>query len=102
MRISWEEQHALDAEHADDPQPGDYWEEMFCGICVVLAVDDGAVTLCRTKKDVDSESWTWDLAKRESMRLLAFSKWLHYQSSGMAHKTWCHVHPQAHTWAVAE
>ncbi len=32
------EQQKLNIERVQNPQPGDYWEEMLIGICVVLEV----------------------------------------------------------------
>jgi hypothetical protein len=89
------EHEALNNEHALNPQPGDYWVEMFCGICIVLSVSPLAVLLCRTKKDVDRYFWAWDLDKTEIMSREEFNRWLRYKSFSMQHKTWCDCVPQA-------
>jgi hypothetical protein len=96
------ERGAINNEHAKNPQPGDYWVEMFCGVCVVLSVSGRYVTLCKTKKDVDRDYWTWDLDQAEIMTRDQFNDWLHYECPELAHKTWCDCSPRAHLWAVEE
>lgn len=100
MKLDWPEIDARNIKHADDPQPGDYWHEMFCGICVVLEAGLFSVTVCKTKKDVDADSWTWDLTKTHTMKRRDFSAWLRYDT--IPDKTWAIVEPEAHKWAVEE
>jgi len=89
---------ALDEQHSSNPEAGDYWEEMLCGACVVLAVSVGMVIFCKTRKELDSNHWQWGLDKKEVLTLDAFKDWLHYKT--MPDKCWCHVHPRAHIGLV--
>lgn len=87
----------MNEKHINDPMPGDYWHEMFTGICVVLAVDENNVTICRKKKDVDRDHWTWDLSEKEVMTRLDFKTWLSY---GTIPGTWADVSRKRHKWAI--
>jgi hypothetical protein len=46
-----------------NPQPGDYWHEMFCPYFVVIRVDGDGILVCDKKLDVDADHWSWDLSK---------------------------------------
>lgn len=87
-------------EHLRNPRPGDYWHEMYVPICVVLEVGTDVVTLCKSTKEVDSGHWTWNLGERAFIARSAFRRWLSYES--IPDKTWCHVLPEQHLWAVDE
>lgn len=63
---------------ANDPQPGNYWHEMFCPICVVVHRLPGYVVVCKKTKDAGEGYQTWDLDKLEMMSLAEFKKWLSY------------------------
>lgn len=97
--MTYEERKRRDREHLFDPKVGDYWNEMFTPICVVLGRVGDSVLVCKTPKDVDGEHWTWDLARVETMTLAAFGAWLSYKGEAMRGKTWCSVEPGAHEWA---
>ena len=89
-----EKQRALDEKHAYDPQPGDYWQEMLCGICIVLERKRSKVVICKEKKDVEPGYWTWDLSKTEKMKLEDFRNWLSY---GTIPGYWASVSAKPHT-----
>jgi hypothetical protein len=86
--------------HAISPEPGDYWDEMCVGICVILEVTDDNVVICKTKKNVDSDHWTWDLSNTTSLSKKEFKKWLEYDT--IPNKFWASVNPRKHIWAVEE
>ena len=92
--------HILNKKHALDPKPGDYWQEMLCAVCVVLAVDNTHVTICKHKKDVDRNHWTWDLAHITTMSRNEFYRWLEYDT--IPNKFWCCAEPEKHKWAIEE
>lgn len=45
----------LDEQHFVSPEPGDFWHEMYAPFFIVLAVDDGSVTICEKTKAVYEE-----------------------------------------------
>lgn len=70
-------ERALSEEHASNPEPGDYWHEMLCPVCVVVSVSEGKVTICKTTKEVDPDHWTWDISKLETMKVEDFKNGYH-------------------------
>lgn len=89
-----------DLKHALNPEPGDYWDEMLVGVCVVLEVTDTHVVICKSKRIVDSDHWTWDLSKKTYLSRQEFKKWLEYDT--MPNNFWASVNPRHHIWAVKE
>lgn len=83
--------------HVADPQPGDYWHEMFVPYVVVLAVDGDNLTVCRKRKDVDKDHWTWDLTQTSSMTKQELRELVTY---GTIPGFVADVVPQSHMWAV--
>lgn len=73
-------------QHAETPEPGDYWTEMLCPVCVVVDVYGNNVIICKTKKNIDVDHWTWDLTKLEMMPKEKFRQWISYGDSGSG--TW--------------
>lgn len=63
------EYDAVNEEHCADPQPGDYWHEMFCPYLVVLLRIGKNVIVCQTRKDFPDGGWTWDMDKPEIITL---------------------------------
>lgn len=90
----------LNLKHRDNPIPGDVWEEIFNLILVVVHVDNEVVVICKSKSDIDKDSWTWDLSKLDTLSRTDFSKYVTYSS--MANKTWCNVLPSRHAWVIDE
>lgn len=97
MRPSFEDQKKLNKYHAENPQPGDYWEEHLVGVCVVLEVTDQRVVYCPAKRPIGDLHWTWDLGTTSSKSREEFDGWLAY---GSIHGYWADVHPREHEWAV--
>lgn len=91
---------ALNKKHLNNPKEGDYWQEMCCGICVVLKVMNNTLIICKTKKEVSTSHWTWDLDNVELISKKKFKEWLTYDT--ISDKTWCDVMPENHKWAVEE
>ena len=89
-----------DIEHANNPVPGDYWQEMLVGTCVILYVTNDLVTYCSTRKSVDIDHWTWDLTKTETKTRKGFKKWLECET--MPNKFWSNVTSKPHDWAVKD
>jgi|PlaIllAssembly_1097288.scaffolds.fasta_scaffold20556_2 hypothetical protein len=99
------------ARRANNPQVGDYWNEMFSPICVVVKTDTtllirprsstpiavGTITICKKTKEVDADSWTWDLSVLETMTVDAFREWLSY---GSIPGYWAMCCGSRHTWVT--
>lgn len=97
------ERHELNNKHKLNPEPGDAWfERLFTGICVVIGTVGTMVILCKTKKDVGGNQWTWDLDKLEMKSKDDFSAYVSYSSASMKDLTWCDVQPGAHMWVVEQ
>lgn len=93
MSSDHEQSHKTNQEHLSNPKVGDYWNEMFAPICVVVGRTQGEVVVCRKIKEVDDNHWTWDLRYIERMSLADFRKKLTYDN-----RTWCNVAPEPHKW----
>lgn len=90
-------QDALNERHASDPQPGDYWHEMFCPVLVIAARFPIGVLVCDTPKDVGDNKWTWNLEKCRVMTVEELRRKLEYNSrKGF----WANVAPRAHGWVA--
>ena len=94
-KIDWEAQNRLNCDHADNPRIGDFWQEHFMPIAVVLGrPTPETVLVCQeTKRHPDRKSLTWDLAKCQVMQVSEFSKMVRY--SGIPDKCWADVDPEA-------
>lgn len=90
----WQERAALSAKHANSPEPGDYWHEMFTPVLVVLDVGERSVVICDKVKAVDEDGWTWDLSQVTAVPKKEFGDRLRYKSDAMKHKTWATVVPR--------
>lgn len=77
-----------------NPRPGDYWEDHLTPAVVVLAVTPRTVVVCRERKDVSPNRWTWDLSKAQTMSRHEFARWLEYDTRP---GTWATVHREAHS-----
>lgn len=78
--VEFNERRQETESRANDPQPGNYWHEMFCPICVVVHRLPNHVVICKKTKDAGEGYQTWDLEKLEMMSLSEFKKWLSYES----------------------
>ena len=83
--------------HCYNPEPGDYWHEMFAPRCVVLAVAAGVVIYCETTRATDDTHWTWNLGHRTAKSKADFAKMLRYDSMDA---TIYNCEPRAHLWAA--
>lgn len=86
----WKEQEAISLEHCECPAVGDYWEDLFCPVALVVEVSDFSVSLLRKRVPVDAGHWTFDTDKVETMSRTEFRRWLSY---GRTPGTWANVHP---------
>lgn len=82
--------------HADSPQPGDYWHEMFSPTCLVIAVSNFSVSLLKSVVEVDKDHWTFDVSKVTTMGRREFRKWLCYET--IPNKTVGDVIPKRKRW----
>jgi hypothetical protein len=88
----------LNLKHANDPQVGDYWNEMFAPC--YLIIDRSRFSVSFLDKQTKSDNgWTWDVANVKTMTIKEFSKMVRYTSEAMNNKTWCDVTPN---WKHAE
>src|SRR3990172_3157522 len=95
-----DDQKQINEQHLFCPEPGDYWHENFVPACVVIEASSEVVTLCNSSKDVDSDRWTWDLSKIQTLAASEFRQWL---SDGYSlPDTWATCEPGAHKWMVDE
>jgi len=78
--------------YAENPEPGDYWNECLSPICVVIEVAGENIRVCRKTMPVDDDHWTWDLRDTE----VAQKSWLiqHAESGDRCL-------PNAHSWAAS-
>lgn len=63
----YEERQLLNKKHIEDPQPGDFWHEMFSPYHVVLAVADNHVIICEKTKPTDAHHYTFDLSETKTI-----------------------------------
>jgi hypothetical protein len=101
-----DEWRAVNDKHSADPQPGDYWHEMFMPVLLVLGRIAGRVLVCDKTKSVTSHTWTWDF-EGEGVKLLTleqFRQRLTYSGiPGYPSDTpgyWADVAPERHIGAV--
>ena len=81
--------------HANNPQVGDYWQEMLQPILLVLKTNKRKkeVTFVQEKVELDTNYWTWDLEKPEVLSFKEFKDKLIYTTD--SENTWCDVWPNA-------
>lgn len=91
-------QEKLNNEHFDNPEPGDYWNEMFCPYFVVLeCLPENKFVICHTRQPIDSHTWTWDLSKTQIVSKEYFNVVKYRSIPGFV----ANVIPEHH-WAVEE
>ena len=94
-----ETQEKWTREHRLNPTVGDYWEDHFCPVMLVLEVTEHYVVVCETKKAEGPKHWTWDLSKTRILSRDEFAKKPLYDKTGtggIGDRCWCHVHPGSH------
>ncbi len=101
------DRNLLNLKHAAAPLIGDYWNEMFTPIGVVVDVTEFTVVLCESQKLV-GDGWSWDLSKLKAYSRKEFVNRFRYGRIGNAdfeagddmsdikNKFWCDVSPEAH------
>lgn len=92
-------QDELSRAHRKNPTVGDYWEDHFCPVMVVLEVTDTTVTICDKDKADGPKHWTWDFDHVTVLSREEFSKKPLYDKEGkwpIGDKCYCHVHPGGH------
>ena len=67
--MTYEKQQEKNKRHADKPQVGDFWHEMFAPYHIVLAVTDTHVIICNKTKSVDADHYTFDLSETKTVTL---------------------------------
>jgi hypothetical protein len=100
--VDWIARDKQNIEHADNPKPGDYWEEMFSGQYMIVAVTPELVALCQEKVSVGPDHWSFDLEKITVMTRSEFGKLVRYKGTALTNKTWCDVRPEQLLCDVAE
>jgi hypothetical protein len=65
---------------AKDPRPGDYWNEMFSPVCLVVRRTDDKVYTYEKPYPVDKGHWTWDQTYIGEYTLEEFEQKLSYKS----------------------
>jgi hypothetical protein len=89
----------LDKQHSLYPEPGDYWaERLFNGVLVVLRVTNTEIIICKERKDVGRDYWTWNLNRVRTVSREYFTNYVRYNV--VSERCWCSVQPKAHMWAV--
>lgn len=91
----------LNTKHRLNPEAGDYWNEMFVPVMVVVDVRDECVVVCKKIKNVGDKQWTWDLSKLEKLSREDFANVPLYGTASMGEKTFCDVVPESHKWVTA-
>ncbi len=98
-----------DHKHSLNPKPGDYWNECFMPVCVVLQVGSHHVYACETTKDAGDNHWTWDLeaapvvytredfANRWRYGRVGNSEFAYTDDlAEINNRCWCNVAPESH------
>lgn len=63
-----------------DPQPGDYWHEMFSPFCLVVGRQGETVQIYHERINVDKGYWSWNPETLKSISLSEFKKNLSYNT----------------------
>jgi hypothetical protein len=87
-------QEALNLHHANNPEVGDYWHEMYAPMFIVLAVDNTSIICGASTIPSGPDCWTWDVAKTQRMSRSVFRSRLEYQT--IQDRFWCSVIPRGH------
>jgi len=81
-------------EHANNPQAGDIWHDMFSPVCVVLEVSRHTILISKKTKAAGT-GYTYDLDYLERMSPQEFHDWLQYKPDRMKGKYWANCNPGA-------
>jgi hypothetical protein len=115
MGYDAEEQERTNREHAANPLVGDYWQEHFCPVAVVVLVSPTYVLTIEKKKSVDADHWTWDLTskphiytRKEFLFRFTYGRCDNPNFQGnsnltdIRNKYYCDVLPEQHKWIERE
>jgi hypothetical protein len=109
-------EHDTNLEHAKNPKVGDYWQEMFCPVAVVISVSPFYVLTLEKKKTVDDGHWTWDIeakpcvyTRKEFVFRFTYGYCGDHEFQGyeddpenIKNKYYCDVMPEQHKWIEEE
>jgi hypothetical protein len=87
----------LNEKHRWSPEPGDMWDERCMYVAIVLDVRDSWVTICRDRKTVDEDHWTWDLDKVKTITIEQFASIFLYHGhevNMVGANCWADVNPR--------
>lgn len=87
-------QDALNTEHLNNPQVGDYWHDRFCGVLAVVDIPKAAsdkIVVATDRIYVDNGQWQFDLSSCQLWTRERFKSYLSYDSNG---KAWADVMPR--------
>lgn len=65
--------------HLKHPEPGDYWNEHFCPVCLVVDVGKYSITFLKHKIEL-RDGWMFDTTKLTTLSRKEWEKWLSYGS----------------------
>jgi len=66
--MGWNKEHEpINRQHLENPEPGDYWHEMFMPYVHIVAVKGDKLTVYRKTIDVDKNHWRWDESNPSTM-----------------------------------
>lgn len=97
------EQDALNTEHLNNPQIGDYWHDRLCGVLVVVdtpKLTPGRIVVATDRVSLNNDYWTFDLNACQLWTREEFKTHLSYKKSNdsIAYasdgKTWADVLPR--------
>lgn len=88
MSYNHAEQQRINLEAMLEPQPGDYWHEMFCPYFLVVQVKGAAITILNclphrgvsARKPVDDNHWMFDVSQSMVVDQAWIEKLVRYDS----------------------
>lgn len=88
MSYDHAEQQRLNQAAVDNPEPGDYWQEMFCPYFLVVQAKGDAITILNclphkgtsARKSVDDSHWMFDVSKSMVVDRAWIEKLVRYES----------------------
>lgn len=92
MPYDYAAQVTLNQEALADPQPGDYWHEMFDMVLLVVKITGSIVWYVDEDMSTEEGRWTFNPTQKPKMvHKDVLSKRLRYDSETMGDKTWADV-----------
>lgn len=81
-------------QHAASPKPGDYWDEMFAPVALILDAGPHHVAYLEHKVSAGN-GWTWDTSRVTVKKPAEFREWISYSTRP---GTWADVTPGWKHW----